>query len=85
VRLWARSSLQLLDEIRESLEEAGGLARFFHAIFASSWLATCGLPALEAEGAAADFAVPADGARLLAQASDALLTIPLSQLRSGLA
>ena len=86
VRLWARSSLQLLDEIRESLEEAAGLARFFHAIFASGWLATCGLPALEVdEAGGADFMVPADGARLLAQAADALLTIPLSQLRSGLA
>ena len=88
VQLWARSALRLLNEIRESLKEAEGLARFFHAIFSSSWLATCGLPPLEVDGALTpDFTVPADDSargHMLAQAAAALQTLPLSQLRSCL-
>ena len=82
VRLWASSSLRLLDETQDALARPCGLKAAFHSIFAPEWLKRHELPSFAAPGGeAVDFALCGDDAykvSLFARAERGLAGLPLT-------
>uniref|UniRef100_A0A6C0BZQ2 Protein kinase domain-containing protein n=1 Tax=viral metagenome TaxID=1070528 RepID=A0A6C0BZQ2_9ZZZZ len=85
IRRWAYVSLQLLDKSRDTLQTAHGFMRYFHTIFSTSWLHSCGLPPIAANRdmplSRAHFVFPLCDEKmnlLMRQATTALRQLPIT-------
>lgn len=90
VQQWAGISLQMLDKSRDTLHTAAGLMRYFHSIFSTEWLGSCGLSPLRACGDinrdCAHFIFPPSDEKMtqiMLTATKALLGIPLKSCLPG--